>query len=132
MNVERFTPAPGEELQVDLRNASADYFSSMKIPLVAGRFFDERDNTDGQQVMIIDERFAKRFWPNGDAVGKHLWFRDPKKAMMIVGVVGAVKQYGLETDGKIAAYFPHEQSPDPRMFLAVRTSSETAGLASAR
>jgi ABC-type antimicrobial peptide transport system permease subunit len=51
--------------------------------------------------------------------------------MTIVGVVGAVKQYGLETDGKIVAYFPHHQWPSNRMFLAVRTSSDAAGLASA-
>jgi ABC-type antimicrobial peptide transport system permease subunit len=48
-----------------------------------------------------------------------------------VGVVGMVKQYGLETDGKIATYFPQQQEPSNRMFLAVRTSSEAAGLASA-
>jgi ABC-type antimicrobial peptide transport system permease subunit len=46
-------------------------------------------------------------------------------------VVGVVKQYGLETDGKIATYFPQQQQPDPRMFLAVRTSREAAGLSSA-
>ena len=57
--------------------------------------------------------------------------RDPKKPITIVGVVGVVKQYGLETDGKIATYFPQQQYADPRMFLAVRTSSEAAGLASA-
>ena len=80
--------------------------------------------------MIIDEKFARRFLPESDPIGKHLWF-DPKKPVTIVGVVGVVKQYGLESDGKIATYFPHEQFPDQRMFLAVRTSSDAAGLASA-
>jgi putative ABC transport system permease protein len=59
-----------------------------------------------------------------------LWF-DPKKPITIVGVVGVVKQYGLEIDGKIATYFPQEQYHDRRMFLAVRTSSAAAGLSSA-
>src|SRR5438270_10105399 len=49
-------------------------------------------------------------------IGKHVWF-DPKKPIAIVGVVGAVKQYGLEIDGKIATYFPQNQRPDPKMFL---------------
>jgi ABC-type antimicrobial peptide transport system permease subunit len=80
--------------------------------------------------VIIDEKFAQRFWPGGDAIGKHLW-QDPKKPMTIVGVVGVVKQYGLETDGKMAMYVPHQQFSDPTMFLAVRTSSEAAGLSSA-
>jgi putative ABC transport system permease protein len=130
INVEGYAPPPGQELQVDIRVASTDYFRTMEIPLRKGRYFTEDDTADKPQVMIIDEKFARRFWPDSDPIGKHLWF-DPKKPMTIVGVVGVVKQYGLETDGKIATYFPQEQQPDPRMFLAVRTSSEAAGLASA-
>jgi len=117
-------------LQVDVRVAGTDYFRTMQIPLRKGRYFTEDDNADKSHVVIIDEKFAQRFWPDSDPIGKHLSF-DPKKPMTIVGVVGVVKQYGLETDGKIATYFPQQQRPDPRMFLAVRTSSEAAGLSSA-
>jgi len=130
INVEGYAPPPGQELQADIRVASTDYFRTMEIPLRKGRFFTEDDSADKPQVVIIDEKFAQRFWPDSDPIGKHLWF-DPKKPLTIVGVVGAVKQYGLETDGKIATYFPQQQQPDPRMFLAVRTSSEVAGLSSA-
>jgi predicted permease len=130
IHVEGYAPPPGQELQADIRVASTDYFRTMEIPLRKGRFFTEDDNADKPQVVIIDEKFAQRFWPNSDPIGKHLWFRDPKKPITIVGVVGVVKQYGLETDGKIATYFPQQQRPDPRMFLAVRTSSEAAGLSS--
>lgn len=130
INVEGYTPPPGQELQVDIRIAGGNYFRTMEIPLRAGRFFNEDDKTDNQQVAIIDEKFAKRFWPNDDAIGKHLWF-NPKKPMTIVGVVGVVKQYGLEIDGKIATYFPFEQHPGNDLFLAVRTSAEEAGLSSA-
>ena len=130
IHVEGYTPPPGQELQVDQRTASTDYFRTMQIPLVAGRFFSEHDTADMPQVVIIDEKFAQRFWPHDDAIGKHLWF-DPKKPITIVGVVGAVKQYGLDTDGKIATYFPLQQGPDNGMFLVARTSSDEAGLASA-
>jgi putative ABC transport system permease protein len=102
----------------------------MQIPLVAGRFFSEQDTPETPQVAIIDKKFAQRFWPGNDAVGKHLWF-DAKKPITIVGVVGAVKQYGLETDGKIATYFPQQQGPDRGMFLVARSSSQDAGLSSA-
>jgi predicted permease len=132
INVEGYAPPPGQELQADIRVASTDYFRTMEIPLRKGRSFTEDDNAGKPQVVIIDEKFAQRFWPNSDPIGKHLSFAfDPKKPVTIVGVVGVVKQYGLETDGKIATYFPQQQYADPRMFLAVRTSSEAAGLSSA-
>ncbi|HKW61815.1 MAG TPA: ABC transporter permease [Candidatus Acidoferrum sp.] len=129
INVEGYTPPPGQELQADLRIASRDYFRTMEIPLRAGRFFNEDDTADKPGVVIIDQKFAQRFWPNGDAVGKHVFF-DPKKPMTIVGVVGVVKQYGLDTEGKMVAYFPQEQQPGGR-FLAVRTATEGSGLSSA-
>jgi predicted permease len=130
INVEGYTPPPGQELQVDLRSASANYFRTMQIPLVKGRFFSEHDNAEAPKVVIIDDKFATRFWPNGDAVGKHLWF-DPKRVFEIVGVVGTVKQYGLETDGKIATYLPQQQETSTGMFLVARASSDPAGLSSA-
>ena len=113
-----------------MRVASTDYFRAMEIPLRKGRFFSEHDTADMPQVAIIDEKFAQRFWPHDDAIGKHVWF-DPKKPITIVGVVGAVKQYGLETDGKIATYFPAQQDADRGMFLVARTSSDPAGLSAA-
>jgi predicted permease len=130
ISVEGYTPPPGQELQADQRFASTDYFRTMEIPLRKGRYFTEDDAADKPQVVVIDEKFAQRFWPDGDPIGKHLWF-SPKKPITIVGVVGVVKQYGLETDGKIATYFPHQQFADQRMFLAVRTSSDAPGLSSA-
>jgi predicted permease len=130
IKVEGYTPPPGQELQVDLRIASTDYFRTMEIPLRKGRFFSDHDTADMPQLVIIDEKFAQRFWPDSDPIGKHLWF-DPKKPITIVGVVGVVKQYGLETDGKIATYFPQQQQPGNGMFLAVRTLSDATGLSSA-
>ncbi len=128
INVEGYLPPPGQELQVDIRIASTDYFSAMDIALVKGRFFSEHDTADAMQVAIIDENFARRFWPHDDPIGKHLWF-DPKKPITIAGVVGVVKQYGLDNEGKIAVYFPHQQQPGNGMFLVARTSSDNAGRA---
>jgi predicted permease len=130
INVEGYNPEPGHELQVDQRTASTDYFRAMKIPLLKGRYFDDHDTSDGQQVAIIDEQFAQRFWPRDNPIGKHVWF-DPKKPITIAGVVGMVKQYGLDSGSKIVAYFPHQQATDGWMYLVARTSSNPADLANA-
>ena len=130
ISVEGFTPAPGEELQVDQRVATVDYFHAMQIPLRKGRFFEDRDKTDSPLVVVIDEKFAQRFWPRESAIGKHVWF-DPKKPMEIVGVVGTVKQYGLDVDGKIVVYFPYSQSPAGRMYVVARTASDPAAMTAA-
>jgi predicted permease len=106
INVEGFDPQPGQELQVDIRAASPDYFRTMEIAVTQGRSFTAFDSVpDAQPVAIVDDQFARRFWPAGDAIGKHVWF-DPKRRMAIVGVVHTVKQYGLDIDGRIVVYFP--------------------------
>jgi putative ABC transport system permease protein len=130
VNVEGYTPPPGQELQVDIRTASTGYFRTMGIPLIKGRFFSEYDTSEMPPVAIIDEKFAQRFWPNDNPIGKHVWF-NPKKPVTIVGVVGVVKQYGLDTDGKIATYFSQQQNPNTGMFLVARGSSDAAPLAAA-
>lgn len=130
INVEGYQPPPGQELQVDMRAASTEYFPTMQIPLVKGRFFSEHDTLDMPQVVIIDDKFAQRFWSHDDPIGKHLWF-DPKKPFTIVGVVGVVKQYGLEADTKIAIYFPHQQHPWNDLYIVARTSSDPAELSAA-
>ncbi|HXM45220.1 MAG TPA: ABC transporter permease [Bryobacteraceae bacterium] len=131
INVEGYNPEPGHELQVDQRTASTDYFRAMKIPLRKGRYFDDHDTSDSQQVAIIDEQFAQRFWPRDNPIGKHLWFDHPEKPLTIVGVVGMVKQYGLDSGSKIVAFFPHQQATDGWMYLVARTSSNPADLANA-
>jgi predicted permease len=128
INVEGFTPQPGQELQVDQRAASPDYFRTMEIPLVRGRFFTNADMpSTAQRVAIIDQKFADRFWPNQDPIGKHLW-NDPKQPLTIVGVVGTVKQYGLDIDGRIVVYYP---SSGLLQYQVVRTGLEPGPVAAA-
>ena len=125
INVEGWTPEPGQELQVDQRAATVQYFQTMRIPIVQGRGFTDADlTTTSEQVAIIDEQFAQRFWPNGDAVGRHVWF-DPARKMRIVGVVGGVKQYGLNIEGRIVLYRPTVNA----QWHVVRTSSNPATVA---
>jgi predicted permease len=123
---------PGS-IQADQRIASAGYFETMKIPLIAGRFFDEHDTKDSMPVVIVDENMARTYWPQADAIGKRLKLggADNKQPWLtVVGVVANVKQYALDTDSRVALYMPHEQEPAGTMYLVARTPDPT-GTASA-
>jgi predicted permease len=123
ISVEGFMPQPGQELQVDQRAATTDYFRTMGIPLLKGRFFSDSDTLQNSPpVAIIDDKFAQRFWPGENPIGKHVW-NDPKRQLTIVGVVGVVKQYGLDVDGRIVVYRP---SPGLLGWQVARTSSDPA------
>ena len=79
INVEGYVESPGQELQVDMRDASPNYFRALEIPLRKGRFFSPHDlQPDVQQVAIVDEKFAQRFWPHDGPIGKKLWFDLPR------------------------------------------------------
>jgi putative ABC transport system permease protein len=126
--------APGEQLpHTDMRAASPGYLQTMRIPLLKGRYFDERDTDTTPNVCLVDETLARRYWPNEDPIGKRISFNRKEGAQVwreIVGVVGAIKHKGLDTDYRGALYFPHMQNSWSNMALVVRTSGEPASMAS--
>ena len=103
--------ALSEQPEVSVRVVTPGYFQTMRIPLLAGRDLSENDRTDSAQVVVISESMAKQFWPKGDAVGHHLKLSFyPEKVRTIVGVVGDVKQQGLDRSSGIATlYWPGAQ-----------------------
>jgi predicted permease len=124
-------PANQPELQVDQRVATTDYFRTMQIPLISGRFFAASDTKASQPVVIVDQKMADRFWPHGDAVGKHVGHGTHDAWMTIAGVVGVVKEYGLDTDTRMVVYYPHAQAPDGTMFVVARTTTDPASMTDA-
>ena len=99
------------------------YLKAMQIPLLRGRIFTEQDNEHSPRVVVVDDVFARKFFPNGDPIGKRIMSNDDAPAQ-IVGVVGHVKQWGLDTDDteKLRAqfYIPCMQMPDA--FVAMQAS----------
>ena len=134
ITVEGRTPAPGEAfLNADQRVAAGRYFETMQIPLVRGRLFTDEDRAPGQRVIIVDEFLAREIWPGEDPIGKRVRLGDAKSDapwQTVVGVVGRVKQYSLESDGRIALYMPHRQAPSRALYVVVRTSRDPAALSS--
>jgi putative ABC transport system permease protein len=135
MTVEGYAPPSNEpELQVDQREADENYFQTMKIPLISGRFFSAADTDTSQKVVLIDEKMAKHFWPHGDAVGKRIHPGGPVRGAKnpwhtIVGVVGVVKQYGLDLDTRMVVYYPATQNVSNSMYVVARTSSDPSAVA---
>lgn len=132
IQIEGYTPPPNApELQVDLRTATPAYFRTMEIPFAQGRTFAETDTDKMPPVAIIDQKMANRFWPRGDAIGKHIRRGDKSPWMTIVGVVGVVKEYGLDTDTRMVVYFPHTQAPSGTMYVVARTTADPSSTADA-
>src|SRR3984957_4026571 len=132
MEIEGYVPPANQpELQVDQRAATPDYFRSMRIPLIAGRFFSASDSEKSQPVVLVDQKMAERFWPHGDAVGKRLRGNDHRPWMTIAGVVGVVREYGLDTDTRMVVYFPYAMQPYGTMFLVAHTTTDPASVTDA-
>ncbi len=124
-------PTPDGQSRPDeqVRFVTAGYFSAMGIPLLKGRDFNDRDQPDTQQVMVVNQALARKFWPNEEAIGKRISFskRNPKW-YEIVGVVGNVKHRGLDSEDRPEIYISAMQplfadGNIPGMYLAIRTTS---------
>jgi putative ABC transport system permease protein len=117
----------------EIRSVTENYFKVLKVPLVQGRFFDQRDNADAAKVAIINQAFAKKWFPNQDAVGKKITFDDPRKPdpkwITIAGLVGDIRHRGLDVEAKPEYYLPHPQNPYRGMILAVRSKQDPRSLA---
>jgi predicted permease len=135
ITIEGYDAASGQNMiQADQRIASVGYFETMRVPLIDGRFFTEHDTKESAPVIVIDENMARTYWPNGDAVGKRLKRGGAESKapwMTVVGVVGSVKQYALDTDSRVAFYSPHKQAPSSTMYVAVRTTGDPGAIAAA-
>jgi putative ABC transport system permease protein len=125
VTIEGYAPPAGDaDLQLDQRIVTPDYFAAMGIPLKQGRSFTTVDTRDGMPVVVIDDKMAARFWPKESPIGKRVKTgrADSKNPWhTVVGVVGDVKQYGLDVDGRMVVYFAHQQLPANNVYVVVRS-----------
>jgi len=99
-----------------------DYLKVMGIPLERGRFFTAQDNEHAAHVVVVDDVFARKYFGEQDPIGQRVNLNNKGGVAEIVGVVGHVKQWGLDSDDKQSLraelYFPHMQLPDEAMRLS--------------
>ncbi len=124
---------PDEQDPVVLqRVAFPGYWETMGIAMVSGRTFTDQDGlTPGSLAVIVNETFARRFWPNQDPVGKRLrQHSDGSPWMTVVGVARDVKHYGLDRPMIPGVYIPYAQDKRSQMAVVIRTATEPLDLAS--
>jgi len=135
ITIEGYDAASGQSsIQSDIRTAGVGYFETLRVPLRAGRFFSEDDGPDAMKVAIIDEHMARSYWPDSDAIGKRFKMGGPSSDSpwrTIVGVVGTVKHYALDTDSRIVFYIPQKQGQGRYSYVTARTTGDPLKFASA-
>ena len=120
--------------EADQRPVFPGYFEALAIPLVRGRYFEQRDNETGAPVAIIDETMANTYWPKEDPIGKRIKQGGRQSSQpwrTIVGVVRHVRYRTLESPSRVEFYWPYDQTSFPlgSMSLAIHTSSDPRSLA---
>ncbi|HKD62439.1 MAG TPA: FtsX-like permease family protein, partial [Candidatus Acidoferrales bacterium] len=122
-----------DQPEVAVREITPGYMRSMHVPLLSGRDITDADTADRPAVVLVSESFARRFWPNNNPLGKHLTLTFyPDITREVVGVVGDVKQHGLDIDmGRETIYNALAQVSRTRAQLVVRTTASPTSLVSA-
>ena len=129
-----YVPPPGQSVHGHYSYAvHGEYFSALGIDLREGRFLTSADSHRAERVCVVDEDLARRYWPNGGAVGQRIALGDEKddaQLFTVVGVVGAVKQAALtEAQGQGAVYLPYAYRDNASIFIVTRTSQRPEAFA---
>jgi predicted permease len=136
--IKQFDALPPSERSrdADYRAASAGYFAAMGIPLIRGRLFQENDGPEAPHVAVVSESLAKRYWPDEDAIGQQIQYGNMDgdlHVLNIVGIVGDVRDNGLDRDPRPTVYTNYFQRPaaTAEFSIVARAHGDVAGLTSA-
>src|SRR5260370_22371743 len=123
----------GETPSADLQISRPDYFTVLRIPLVAGRVYSFTDNANAARVAVISRSMAARYWPNGDQLGQQIKLGAADSTepwMTVVGVVEDVRQNWWNPTSRPTLSEPFFQPPHPSMVFLMRVASNPAGYVS--
>ena len=141
---EGYVPKPGEPVVSGVRSmVTPGYFEAVGTPLVRGRYFDERDNQPTSRTIVIDERLARRFWPDGDATGRRLFW--PARVsqlstidantpwLTVIGVVRSARLHGPLAEENVSGtsgtyYVPYAVTAPRDVGYVIRTEGEPAAI----
>jgi putative ABC transport system permease protein len=115
--------------QGDFRSVSPEYFRALGIPLITGRVFTEGDDAKAPQVALVNQSLGRRYWGTDSPLGARISTDSGKTWATIVGVVGDVRHYGLDSDPADEVYAPFAQVPVREGSFLVRTTGEPMAVA---
>jgi predicted permease len=116
---------------VDIEAISPQWFQTLRVPLRAGRDFTATDKADSPKVVIVNETFARHFWPNQNPIGKHIVVGRGPVPAEVIGMAADIKNKGIDQDTQVQLYLPFPQLPWGDMNLLVRTAVEPHSIISA-
>jgi predicted permease len=123
---------PSRALPTDCSLVSRGYFVAMAIPILAGRPFDGRDRMGSPRVLLVNESFAKRYFRDGQAIGRHILVQASNQATAeIVGVAGDIRHNGLTSEPAPTVFLLHAQTPGYITTLVVRAAGDASTHAAA-
>jgi putative ABC transport system permease protein len=111
--------------------ATTRFFRAVGMRAVFGRLFTDEDREGSLPVVVINETMARRFWPQGNAIGSRIFIRNDKTPREIVGIVNDVKHFGLDRETAPAMYVPYNQAVIDVMPMVIRTNGDPARIAGA-
>jgi predicted permease len=134
--VEGRPPEPIEKWQLlEWSQIAGDYFPTLGVPLLGGRYFDDRDTADAPPVVIVNETLARRYWPGEDPIGKRVKGMDPRGKnddwVTVVGLAKDMRSAGREHQPFAQVYEPQAQSGENTTTFVIRTAREPFAAASA-
>ncbi len=107
---------------IDIEAISPGWFRTMRVPLVAGRAFSDADDARAPKMLVVNQAFARRFWPGENPIGKHVLVGRGPEPSEVVGVAADVRNKGLAEETQAQLYLPFKQLPWGDMNLLVRTA----------
>ncbi|HYS11140.1 MAG TPA: ABC transporter permease [Myxococcales bacterium] len=119
----RPVPAGARPPDEEIRIVTPGWLEAMRIPLLQGRTPQETDSPDQASVAVINRSFARKYWPSSEALGQRLRLSGDPRWWTIVGVVGDVREFGLDADIRPTMYFPFDQHPNDVLTLVLRSKA---------
>ncbi len=132
IRIQGYERAPGEGMEVHFNVVGPHYFETMRIPLVRGRWFTPQDTQGAPGVVIVNEAFARRYWPGQDPLGKRISMgvteQDGRQVypLAVVGVAQDGKYVTLGEDARPFVFYPHRQNYEADATVLVRTGGDPA------